>query len=490
MIKLENVSFSYENEENVLKNINLQIDKNELICLSGMSGCGKTTLTRIFNGLIPHFYEGKLTGDIIINNKNMKNINFRDISLMSGSVFQNPRSQFFCLNTTNELAFEAENIGMTDILEKIHTVVEDTNIEHLIDRNIFKLSGGEKQIIACSAISIVSHNLIILDEPTSNLDFEAIQKLKKLIIRWKAQGKTIIVAEHRLYYLADLIDRLVVMEKGTIIHTLTNEEIQNYTNKDFYNFGLRAPHLKQIQGVEYYKETLNNEFYIFEDIYFGYKSNLKNVLSIGELKLRKGAITTLIGENGAGKTTLARCLTGLEKKFKGKLKDNQKIYHDLRKTVFMVFQEVSNQLFAETVLEEVEIASGNKDSQDECEDLLEQLNLIHLKDKHPQSLSGGEQQRVAIATAIASKRKIIILDEPTSGLDHENMMEVASILKKVSKENNISVLLITHDYEFLMACSNEIILLESGKIKSQSLLNSSNLDEIHKVFKIKRRRDE
>lgn len=218
MIEIKGLSFNYENEQQALNGINLTVNKGEVICLTGASGCGKTTLTRILNGAIPHFFKGHIEGEIIINNKDMKDQSIYDISKESGSVFQNPRSQFFCLNTTSELAFESENYGVnpTQIKADIGYSAYQFNLEHLLDRGIFSLSGGEKQLIACTAIQVSGHALIILDEPSSNLDFKTITRLKSMIELWKSTGKTIVIAEHRLHYLIDVVDRFIVMAQGTI----------------------------------------------------------------------------------------------------------------------------------------------------------------------------------------------------------------------------------------------------------------------------------
>ena len=180
--------------------------------LCGDSGCGKTTITRLINGLIPHYYDGELTGSVKVADMDVSKEEIYTISKKVGSVFQNPRSQFFCLDTSSELAFGCENLGMPveQIIERIEHVVREVELENLVDRDIFKLSGGENQRIACGSVAAMLPDIIVLDEPTSNLDIESIEILKHILMLWKKHNKTIIIAEHRLYWLKDVCDRAVI----------------------------------------------------------------------------------------------------------------------------------------------------------------------------------------------------------------------------------------------------------------------------------------
>lgn len=198
MIRIENVAFSYgeENEKNNgIRNINLHIKKGEFIVFCGESGCGKTTLTRLINGLIPHYYEGHLTGNVSVDGKNVSEQPIYETAKKVGSVFQNPRSQFFNVDTTSEITFGCENLGMPEeiIRKRLKETVENFQMEHLMNRNIFHLSGGEKQKIACAGVSIMEPDIFVLDEPSSNLDASSIHKLREILSYWKAQGKTIII---------------------------------------------------------------------------------------------------------------------------------------------------------------------------------------------------------------------------------------------------------------------------------------------------------
>lgn len=249
MIEFRNVTFAYSStdadgraiEQGSISGLELTIQNGEFVVLTGGSGCGKTTITRLINGLIPHYYSGTLNGEVLIDGKSVPDTPIFETAKKVGSVFQNPRSQFFNVNTTDEIAFAAENqcIAPERILSHIAETTRNMQIEKLLDRNIFELSGGEKQIIACAGINVLSPDIIVLDEPSSNLDSEAIEKLKAVLTDWKSQGKTIVIAEHRLYFLRELADRMLILENGRIAKELITEEIKKLTADDTEKMGIR-----------------------------------------------------------------------------------------------------------------------------------------------------------------------------------------------------------------------------------------------------------
>lgn len=192
MIQIENVSFQYNNsEKGALKDVSISVDKGECVLLCGASGCGKTTITRLINGLIPHFYEGEYSGNVSVYGMNVQSEELYNISKKVGSVFQNPRSQFFCMDTTSEVAFGCENMGLVenDINERVKLAVSELEMENLMDRDIFKLSGGEKQRVACGSVTAMQPDVFVLDEPTSNLDKESIERRKKYAFTLEKAGK-------------------------------------------------------------------------------------------------------------------------------------------------------------------------------------------------------------------------------------------------------------------------------------------------------------
>ena len=261
MIEFNNVTFQYKgNSEGGVFDLSLKIADGEAVLLCGTSGCGKTTVARLINGLIPHYYKGELTGAVTVGGRNIAESELYDLAGVVGTVFQNPRSQFFAIDTDGEMTFGAENIGMppTEILARKNAVTSEMHIERLLDRSIFGLSGGEKQTIACASVSVLSPDIIVLDEPSSNLDSGAIEKLKDILAQWKAQGKTIVIAEHRLYFLRELADRMLIMENGRIIRELSAEEIKSLTADDTERMGIRPLTLPEIRYSREIEEPQND----------------------------------------------------------------------------------------------------------------------------------------------------------------------------------------------------------------------------------------
>ncbi|KNZ42221.1 ABC transporter ATP-binding protein [Acetobacterium bakii] len=487
MIKLNHINFNYENSTGAcgLHDINLSINKGEVLLLCGESGCGKTTLTRIINGLIPHYYWGNLTGDILINGKNVSKIPLYETAEMVGSVFQNPRSQFFNVDTTSELAFGCENMGLPAeiINNRINRIAGDLRLKDLLGRSIFALSGGQKQKIACGSVAALEPDVFVLDEPSSNLDAEATRELKNLITLWKSQGKTIIIAEHRLHYLWELADRVVYMDKGRIVKTFSGTAFSRLPKSELDHMGLRVLNLESLFNapLSNFQTSATNEMLSLYDFHHSYP-RCHATLNIANASLPKQAVVAIIGENGAGKTTFARCLCGFEKKCPGTLYDEGACFQgkDRLKNCFMVMQDVNHQLFTESVFDELAISMENEDN-DEVLNILESLDLLSLKDLHPMSLSGGQKQRVAIACAVASRRPLILFDEPTSGLDLKHMHQVAENFRQLS-EMGKTQFVITHDPELILAACTHVLHLQEGKIQKIYPLDRSGTYEMLSFF--------
>ena len=245
MIQIDHVTFSYggENESaGGIQDINLNIEDGQFVVLCGESGCGKTTITRLINGLIPHYYEGKMNGEVWVNGAKVSEQPLYDTAKTVGSVFQNPRSQFFNVDTTSEITFGCENLGQPEqsIRNRLEKTVQDFRLEKLMGRNIFHLSGGEKQKIACAGVSIMEPNVLVMDEPSSNLDASSILALRATLAFWKSQGKTIIISEHRLYYLRGLADRFIYITAGEVEKDYSAAEFERLTEQQRTDLGLRA----------------------------------------------------------------------------------------------------------------------------------------------------------------------------------------------------------------------------------------------------------
>jgi len=457
MIEIRKLSFKYNGGSDYsLKDINLKIKKGECILLCGRSGCGKSTLLKLMNGIIPEFYDGDISGRVMVNGMITFTTPIYKLSKDVGSVFQNPKTQFYTTNTTDEIAFGLENYGLdrAEINKKIEEVKNIFNLEALMNRNIFELSGGEKQKIAIASVFALDPKVFVFDEPSSSLDIDSMRELSKIIEKLKAVGKTIIIAEHRLWYLKNVVDRAIYLESGEIIKEYSMEEIQNLTEEERLKAGLRHTEL-QDGNFKRKKNTLKNvtELEIYDLLY---KRKKKTILKIDILNFKRGKIIGIIGKNGIGKSTFARIVCGLEKQSSGRIcKCGRQLSSKNRiKNSLLVMQEVNNQLFTDTVYDEINLTSDTDD--EKINICMVDMQIAELKKKNPHTLSGGQKQRVLILSALLSNKSLLFLDEPTSGLDYASMKVVAENIKNFKEEKDL-ILIISHDYEFLEEVCDEII---------------------------------
>ena len=458
MIEIRELSFKYKGGANYsLKDINLKINKGECILLCGKSGCGKSTLLKLINGIIPEFYDGDICGSVRVNGINTFTTEIHELSKFVGSVFQNPKTQFYTTNTTDEIAFGLENYGIkTEAINKRITEVEkELHLERLMNKNIFKLSGGEKQKIAVASTYALSPEIFVLDEPSSSLDIKSMKELSQTIENLKAMGKTIIIAEHRLWYLKDIVDRAIYMEDGKIIREYNMEEIEKLSEDERLKTGLRHSSYKDINLVN--NEESFNEESSLEIRNLIFKRNARTILSIDNLKFSYGNIIGIVGENGIGKSTFAKIVCGLYKTNRGEiLKADKRFNRKNRiKESLLVMQEVNYQLFTDTVFDEILLTSKIRDK-NIVNTYLKYMELENIIDRNPHTLSGGQKQRVIILSALLSGKKILFFDEPTSGLDYRNMKIVAKNIKKVKKKDRL-ILIISHDIEFLESVCDSIV---------------------------------
>ena len=458
MIEIRGLSFKYKGGFNYsLKGINLNVKKGECILLCGRSGCGKSTLLKLMNGIIPEFYNGDISGSVMVNGMNTFTAPIYKLSKNVGSVFQNPKTQFYTTNTTDEIAFGLENYGIERevINERIKEVEKELHLEKLMNKNIFNLSGGEKQKIAIASIYALNPEIFILDEPSSSLDVKSMKELSLTIKKLKSLGKTIVIAEHRLWYLKDIVDRAIYLENGKIIREYSMDEIENLSEDERMRTGLRHSDYKAIRMFDDYKTSNKEVLLELKNLIF--KRNTRTILSIEDLKFCYGNIIGIVGENGIGKSTLAKIICGLYKENKGKiLKDDENLNIKSRlNESLLIMQEVNCQLFTDSVKDEIVLTSNIKDNNvlDTC---LIDMELKNISDRNPHTLSGGQKQRVIILSALLSDKKILFFDEPTSGLDYRNMKIVAKNIKKIKEEDKL-ILIISHDVEFLESVCDKVI---------------------------------
>ena len=469
MIEIKNVTYSYRVTDTVgtpmlkvgVLGLNLTIKDGEFIVLTGSSGCGKTTVCRLINGLIPHYFEGEKSGEVLLNGKDVSAQPIYETAQVVGSVFQNPRSQFFNVDTTSELAFFAENQGrnVQCIKDSMEEMSDKMNMSKLLGRSMFKLSGGEKQKIACGTIAVADSSVVVLDEPSSNLDKDAIEDLRKTLEMWKIQGKTVIIAEHRLYFLRELADRVIVFENGAIKNEIVGEEFRKLSEEDTKKMGLRS--VINVSEYPKVKEEDTENTIQLKDFKFTYPDKIHGI-AIKSLTLPRNKIIAIVGHNGAGKSTFARTFCGLNKKAKGTVCFDGKSVPTSKMLdyCYMIMQDVNHQLFTESVEEEVLLSVPENLPDEERErialDALEMLDIDQYAQMHPMALSGGQKQRVAIASGIATDKEFILMDEPTSGLDYVHMKQVAEVMKKL-KEKGKTLLVITHDNELISCCADYVL---------------------------------
>lgn len=464
MITLDRVSFSYRGtEENGLKDISFHIPKGQCVLLCGSSGCGKTTITRLVNGLIPYFFEGKLTGKTTVCGIDTTKTDISKLSDIVGTVFQNPRTQFFNTDTDSEIIFGLENRGLPSdkLKSRLESVSEELQINTLRNRSIFDLSGGEKQKIAFASVYAYCPEIFVLDEPSSNLDYNSVKDLRKLIKKIKSQGKTIIIAEHRIWYLTDVADRVIFMEKGKITSDMSIQKFNALPEEQIEFLGLRCRNLSGIKATAIETSVGKHKLEVK-----GLTVRLEKKIILNDISFNAngGEIIAITGENGAGKTTLARALCGLIKYKSGTISfDGRILSRKLqREKSYMVMQDVGHQLFTDSVYSECELGT-KKVSEKLIDETLTSLSLSDLKSRHPLSLSGGQKQRLAVAVSMLCGKEILIFDEPTSGLDLKSMEEVGHLIGKLSGDKKI-IIVITHDMEFIKAICSRVLILSEGKI--------------------------
>lgn len=458
MLTIRNAYLSYPDRKIVLKNLNLNIKTGECVVLTGISGSGKSSILNLINGLATRYDNCKISGEVLFQHHDIVKLELYQIAQLIASVFQNPKTSFFNVNTTMELLFFLENNGVSrqEMQKRLSDLLNLFPIANLLNRNIFELSGGERQILSIATAYISGVQCVLLDEPSANLDSKYIKIVAKMLAILKKRGVTLLVAEHRLYYLMDVADRVLVVANGTISQEYSISKFKQLSEKKLYAMGLRT---RQEVQLKPFSPMTSGEFYIKSL----YKKLINHqILKIRDLSLKKGNIYGVVGLNGSGKTSLIKALLGVDKKCQVAIYLDDKLLSTRQriKLSSWVMQDVNNQLFTDSVMAEIKLGIGNI-SVDKINQVIKKLKLSSLLDRHPLSLSVGQKQRVAIASTILSQKTLLYFDEPTSGMDYLNMIAISKLLRDSSTNNNI-IIIVSHDVEFLNQTVDHVIKLSSN----------------------------
>ena len=473
MIEFDHVSYTYPFQEKpAVADISFSVSKTETVVCTGASGSGKSTLIRLINGLIPHFHKGTLSGQVRVAGKDTGQTSVKALSSRAGTMFQDPESQFFALRVRDELKFALECRGQS--IEEIETITHQEadrfGITHLMDNMIFDLSQGEKQKIALAGIMCIAPDIIILDEPSANLDPRATRELADHLMDLKRRGITLFIVDHRLYWLKDLVDKILVLDQGRLACQGKFELLKDKNLRR--TLGLRnpdvvCPNLPVAHVESSHKQFTGNGFDV-ENLTFGYKKK-PLLFRNASFQLPMGQVIAVTGSNGTGKTTLARLLTGLLPFKTGTVRINGAPLRpkDLLTRGSIVLQNTDHQLHMKTVDRELAIAARNNPGRDSVlAGVTARFGLDAFGLRHPQSLSGGQKQRLVIAAALVKSPEILILDEPTSGLDGWNMNMIADVMTDMACKGAL-VLVITHDLELMdLACDCALSMPLSRKEKN------------------------
>jgi energy-coupling factor transport system ATP-binding protein len=482
---IENLSFRYRDRQGAaIHNISFEANPGEILLIAGASGCGKTTLIRCINGLIPRSYKGEVGGRVLVFGEEVKDWPLSRISQKIGTVLQDPERQILGTKVLNEVAFGLENLGLPreEIYQRVQASLDLLEISHLKERDTFTLSGGEKQKVALAGVVAMRPSILLLDEPLASLDPASAWDSLNTIRLLANQGLTVLLIEHRVEDVLRIQpERVMFMSEGEIRYLgnlsglskvvnyrevkLPAEDIVERAKADPAPAAIRL--LPIVAATAQEKEVLVK----FENVGFGYEPE-REVLHGINLEIKRGDVIAVLGPNGAGKTTFVKHAIGLLKPKWGRVFVNGQDTRllsvaEIARTLGYVFQSPSHMLFAPTVREELSFGPQNlRHPKEEIEqEVKEALRIVNLSDKEqdpPLALSFGQQKRVSIAAILAMRSRILIMDEPTAGQDYQNYMNfMDSIVQLPGFE---SILFITHDVDLAVIYANRVLIINNGQL--------------------------
>lgn len=498
IISFKNFSFQYRAQKKpTLKEINLDIYPSERVLIAGPSGCGKSTLAGCINGLNPFSNPGECSGELIVDGVDAPKSSIFQLSAHVGTVLQDPDGQFIGLTVGEDIAFALENSCMPQ--DEMHEITchaaELVGIQDHLDYAPHELSGGQKQRVSLAGVMVDQVKILLFDEPLANLDPATGKQTVELIDEIQEKtDTTVVIIEHRLEdVLWRDVDRIVLMGDGKILADLHPDELlstrlleENGIREPLYLTALRyagvelvpakkPAHVDSVVINEADRKKMTDWFWSrpaaeaekeheplleVRNLTFGYERGRQTLRDVS-LTIHKGEMVSIVGKNGAGKSTFCNCLCGLLKPKGGEiLYQGKKLSEKARTKLFgMVMQEVNHQLFSDSVKNECLLANEEA-SEQEIRELLEKFDLEEYAEYHPMILSGGQRQRLAICQAVMGEKKLLIFDEPTSGLDFRHMCQVEKLMKQLSEEKYI-IIVVTHDYEFLNRACKRYIRINS-----------------------------
>lgn len=461
MLSFFNLTCTFNNASKpVLDNINLCINKGKCIFITGRSGEGKSTFLKIVNGVIPSIIPAKINGDIQLNNKSLLNKPLHEIGIKIGSVFQDCRSQFFMTHVIEELNFASLNYGCNykESQKRLDMLIELFDLKPLLYRNIFKLSSGERQKIAIASVVAYNPDIILLDEPSANLDKKSLSSLSSLLKTIKNNGTTIIIADHRLHYSFDIADEFYNIKDGKLFPQEQNK-FQSFTNM------ISSPeeicHIPNFLSYTAHYKKDTQPILKISNLSISKNKKLLNNFSID---LYRGESIAITGSNGTGKTSLLRVLSGLDSQTKGNIfiKNNRTSCTMRNNLCSFVMQDPDYQLFTASVHEELLL--GTYKQEKDILSICKKFCIDTLLSQKPQFLSMGQKQRTLLAASFLSQKDIILLDEPTSGMDYQNMELLVNIIKELTTSGKL-IITVTHDYDFIHKACTKILYFSNQHLQ-------------------------
>jgi energy-coupling factor transport system ATP-binding protein len=493
---LQNLSFRYHTRNvPAIRNINLSLEPGQIMLLAGSSGCGKTTLMRCINGLIPHSYHGEMSGEVLIHGQSVRGMTLSQISRNVGTLLQDPERQILGTYVLNEVCFGLESLAMSreEMLPIAHRALERLHISHLKDKETFFTSGGEKQKVALAGVLAMEPNILLLDEPLASLDpasaHEALQAFRELA----DEGLSIMIVEHRVEDVLSINpEKVVYMDDGEIVYS--GDVAGLLEAVDYSRIKLPAEVIaRRAKGKPFpvFKPTVpkldpNSEPLVsFQDVRFQYKEDTPEVLHGINLDVRAGEVIAILGHNGSGKTTTVKHALGLLKPTTGRVllegKDSKKnTIAQAAKTIGYVFQSPTQMLFASTVREELSYGPENLNyPKEEIEANVDwAIETVHLEAELPTpplALSFGQQKRVSIASVLSMRSRVLMMDEPTAGQDYWNYQSFMDTILQTPGFD--AIIFITHDLDLALIYANRVVVLYGGEIVADGHPQDVLLDE-------------